>query len=142
MLSTIITAALGDTLKDMKETIVMVAPIFVIFFGFNLYADILEARRKRKRLELRFRHEEVRARIDEINLKLAEIRLRKAEAEEKARMEYAERMESMREEEEREMEEKEQAWREDLELIIAEIEEEEARLEHELEDEIYRAEAK
>ena len=119
MLSTILTAALGDTLKDMKETIVMVAPIFVIFFGFNLYADILEARRKRKRLELRFRHEEVRARIDEINLKLAEIRLRKAEAEEK-----------------------EQAWREDLELIIAEIEEEEARLEHELEDEIYRAEAK
>ena len=48
----------------------------------------------------------------------------------------------MREEEEREMEEKEQAWREDLELIIAEIEEEEARLEHELEDEIHRAEAK
>ena len=48
----------------------------------------------------------------------------------------------MREAEEREMEEKEQAWREDLELIIAEIEEEEARLEHELEDEIYRAEAK
>ena len=41
-----------------------------------------------------------------------------------------------------EMEEKEQAWREDLELIIAEIEEEEARLEHELEDEIHRAEAK
>ena len=32
MLSNILTAALGDTVNDLKETITMVAPIFVIFF--------------------------------------------------------------------------------------------------------------
>ena len=142
MLSNILTAALGDTVNDFKETITMVAPIFVIFFAFNLYSDFLEAQEKKRRADLRFRREEVRARIDEINLKLAEIRLRKAEAEEKARMEYEERVQAVKEAEQQEVEEKEQRWRDDLELIIAELEDEENQLERELEDELHRAEMK
>ena len=66
----------------------------------------------------------------------------KAEAAEKARMEYEERVQAAKEAEQQEMEEKEQRWRDDLELIIAELEDEENQLERELEDELHRAEMK
>lgn len=134
MIVDIVKSSFSETISDVKEMIYLILPIFAIFLAFNILAEILDSRKKKKRQEIYDKRQEIRAKIDEINLQLAEIRLRKEQAMENARLEYEKNLAYLSDYSEQQESEQYQKWLEDLDLIIAEFDAEEEDLEQQKKD--------